>query len=102
MADDIRVYPRVCGGTFGANDRALANSGLSPRVRGNHAGRYPQGSGKRSIPACAGEPFTRPLCVIQATVYPRVCGGTMICKGYQTWRYGLSPRVRGNRSVRKR
>ena len=30
-----RVYPRVCGGTTSATDTAVANEGLSPRVRGN-------------------------------------------------------------------
>ena len=54
------VYPRVCGGTLvraGAYDQVW---GLSPRVRGN-----PQFAGgdhpiTRSIPACAGEPWTIP------------------------------------------
>ena len=54
-----RVYPRVCGGTAGRCRCARPQTrGLSPRVRGNHAGGFvgrPQG-------------MTR--------VYPRVCGGT--------------------------
>ena len=29
------VYPRVCGGTGGAPEAAVAVAGLSPRVRGN-------------------------------------------------------------------
>ena len=34
---DVRqVYPRVCGGTPSASERAVASTGLSPRVRGNH------------------------------------------------------------------
>ena len=32
-----RVYPRVCGGTTARSTTAMSNSGLSPRVRGNHA-----------------------------------------------------------------
>ena len=52
-----RVYPRVCGGTpWGRNAAAIAN-GLSPRVRGNRRRRIAQSATRRSIPACAGEPF---------------------------------------------
>ena len=35
---------------------AITNGGLSPRVRGNLAGEFPQLLAIRSIPACAGEP----------------------------------------------
>ncbi len=50
------VYPRVCGGTLTGRRRARQGQGLSPRVRGNRAGRK-EGPGRgRSIPACAGEP----------------------------------------------
>ena len=71
-----KVYPRVCGGTPPAAAAGLALAGLSPRVRGNpdRAGRY--GDGRRSIPACAGEPCMRTEGVGRVRVYPRVCGGT--------------------------
>ena len=32
---DVRVYPRVCGGTRRAVEEAEGHPGLSPRVRGN-------------------------------------------------------------------
>ena len=52
----------------------------------------------RSIPACAGEPNDlrerHPL----RAVYPRVCGGTLRRERRSAGRWGLSPRVRGNRS----
>ena len=51
-----RVYPRVCGGTFGTWPIAKAMRGLSPRVRGNHIWVTPTIARWRSIPACAGEP----------------------------------------------
>ena len=34
---DSTVYPRVCGGTSPSVNRRFARTGLSPRVRGNHA-----------------------------------------------------------------
>ena len=52
----VKVYPRVCGGTEVCYTNAKDTEGLSPRVRGNPTAtqlwRPPEGS----IPACAGEP----------------------------------------------
>ena len=75
-AEVIRVYPRVCGGTYVCIRLNARRKGLSPRVRGNHGApeRLPAVIG--SIPACAGEP---PGCCptsLHGEVYPRVCGGT--------------------------
>ena len=73
-----------------------ADTGQSPRVRGNHQLREAGRLVLRSIPACAGEPrCMRP----QGTcrwVYPRVCGGTSPNYNLVTPVLGLSPRVRGN------
>ena len=71
-----KVYPRVCGGTYRRRLIGTTDLGLSPRVRGNQ---YPALPGKvswRSIPACAGEPFTSTRRQAGNRVYPRVCGGT--------------------------
>ena len=92
------VYPRVCGGTRYTRGALLPGLGLSPRVRGNLSVAADDADLKGSIPACAGEPHTEALLARLIAVYPRVCGGTMrwpVC-----WRipFGLSPRVRGNRS----
>ena len=35
---------------------------------------------RRSIPACAGEPPVTAEFYLPDAVYPRVCGGTHICK----------------------
>ncbi len=90
------VYPRVCGGTPGRARRLASASGLSPRVRGNRDLRPLRPGLRRSIPACAGEPFTTRNPLPPEPVYPRVCGGTE----QQAWddavSLGLSPRVRGN------
>ena len=97
-----RVYPRVYGGTGPiASGRARA-SGLSPRVRGNR-GRHPVGvRDRRSIPACTGEPGSRPGCNRACAVYPRVYGGTGVEFRPTENARGLSPRVRGNRLRRMR
>ena len=50
-----------------------------------------------SIPACAGEPVAVPAWPRPSGVYPRVCGGTEWSLVNTAFRWGLSPRVRGNR-----
>ena len=91
-----RVYPRVCGGTWDRPLTQLAESGLSPRVRGNHVGRQPPVRDRRSIPACAGEPAGAAQRLRHSAVYPRVCGGTTVLIAVSAKVKGLSPRVRGN------
>ena len=95
-----RVYPRVCGGTSQGRPPSMRARGLSPRVRGNPAGRLLLPLPQRSIPACAGEPI-EPVAVNDAQgVYPRVCGGTRHHMELSSRISGLSPRVRGNRAFR--
>ena len=50
-----------------------------------------------SIPAYAGEPKTGNLNIPVITVYPRVCGGTVVGDINAAIQGGLSPRMRGNR-----
>ena len=99
---DLQVYPRVCGGTCSTANERLVSVGLSPRVRGNRpaglCGAVPGGS----IPACAGEPVQIRLRRIARQVYPRVCGGTPGSTKLATRLRGLSPRVRGNLTQRRR
>ena len=99
------VYPRVCGGTSLARTPWPGPGGLSPRVRGNPSEAGSRQTTAGSIPACAGEP--RPALTLAAghRVYPRVCGGTAprgVRRAVEVWAsaLGLSPRVRGNRSMR--
>ena len=91
-----RVYPRVCGGTLVADAPVRRNEGLSPRVRGNLFIPPSALSGRRSIPACAGEPPPVPPVKRVVRVYPRVCGGTVPEGVRGEDGIGLSPRVRGN------
>ena len=93
------VYPRVCGGTALELPWSLVGQGLSPRVRGNHRVLLFPGALLRSIPACAGEPPGRGQSGRATGVYPRVCGGTCLRLVMQVFGNGLSPRVRGNRTL---
>ena len=54
---------------------------------------------KGSIPAYAGEPPTPAAGPPDPRVYPRVCGGTLADMGIPLPDDGLSPRMRGNRSL---
>ena len=74
-----RVYPRECGGTDTASERASHGNGLSPRVRGNRRD-------------CA-------LAYFSTQVYPRECGGTVCPRRICVAGLGLSPRVRGNHPI---
>ena len=93
----LRVYPRVCGGTFFPPSPSVLIIGLSPRVRGNQAMRILMRPASRSIPACAGEPVRQVFSTCAISVYPRVCGGTQPRPAFDRAGAGLSPRVRGNR-----
>ena len=75
----------------------LPTIGLSPRVRGNLDRLYRRPTTHRSIPACAGEPWTLSPGTESLPVYPRVCGGTSAAPASRSIPPGLSPRVRGNR-----
>ena len=91
-----RVYPRVCGGTWGCTSGYARGRGLSPRVRGNPWFTMRRACFLGSIPACAGEPAHRRLGPDLHSVYPRVCGGTRQAFAGMGRSHGLSPRVRGN------
>ena len=94
-----RVYPRVCGGTVESSGMPSGYPGLSPRVRGNLTAALLPGMCTGSIPACAGEPSCAPGAAPARAVYPRVCGGTASPAPAGRGEAGLSPRVRGNRTI---
>ena len=74
---ELPVYPRVCGGTAIYSIGKEGVTGLSPRVRGNPVTVSRKPNAQRSIPACAGEPQPHSEKNRRASVYPRVCGGTV-------------------------
>ena len=99
FSSSVPVYPRVCGGTVKSGRKGLPGTGLSPRVRGNHYIGNLRHIGIWSIPACAGEPDVAGVAGNLPTVYPRVCGGTVMDGSLSlndAYAKGLSPRVRGN------
>ena len=90
------VYPRVGGATSGPGVPRETLIGLSPRGRGNLAGRPLQVGRCGSIPAWAGQP---PACGFPwhgRKVYPRVGGATFQRRVSSARDAGLSPRGRGN------
>ena len=90
------VYPRVYGGTQVQPALVVIDTGLSPRVRGNHDAERQLESRERSIPACTGEPSCTRGSSTLFRVYPRVYGGTTSVAWMIGTIAGLSPRVRGN------
>ena len=98
-AEGERVYPRVCGGTYGGSRNTPTGGGLSPRVRGNRTRRFLRKRRVGSIPACAGEPSSDVVVCELVWVYPRVCGGTGYWYRAFLCECGLSPRVRGNHAA---
>ena len=90
------VYPRVCGGAIGPLEFVQYLLGLSPRVRGSHDEEEETSTGRRSIPACAGEPLGPAFRFGPHRVYPRVCGGADCGVLARREHHGLSPRVRGS------
>ena len=92
----IRVYPRECGAASQRLFLEHAAEGLSPRVRGSHQLRRVEGHAPGSIPASAGQPFSRHPITIPLRVYPRECGAALRYGGLSVRVWGLSPRVRGS------
>ena len=96
------VYPRVCGGSAREGAPPFATEGLSPRVRGKRRLPADRPACPRSIPACAGEAERLTRIPPLYPVYPRVCGGSVVSGLLEGVTAGLSPRVRGKPSGRRR
>ena len=94
------VYPRVYGETARVVMTWTSCKGLSPRVRGNPQRPKPRGRGRGSIPACTGKPHCMGWRRAIVEVYPRVYGETSALVSILAFTSGLSPRVRGNRTLR--
>ena len=70
-----QVYPRPRGGANRTISCAMGRLGLSPPTRGSHYSHKDAGFRRRSIPAHAGEPFSRAVGGFGLQVYPRPRGG---------------------------
>ena len=90
------VYPRVGGETEFDVSGGKTDEGLSPRGRGNQAGRGAHLATGRSIPAWAGKPPRPSRSRKWPMVYPRVGGETRWRRSPDVRGLGLSPRGRGN------
>ena len=90
-----RVHPRACGGNFLLSGVPPSCGGPSPRLRGKHLLATIKRTGKRSIPAPAGETDKLARKRLCRQVHPRACGGNANrLEGVVTDK-GPSPRLRG-------
>ena len=94
-------YPRVYGETAEPLSICATLTGLSPRVRGNLAQVEGAVGAPGSIPACTGKPPRSTSRPRRFRVYPRVYGETPPEARPPRASPGLSPRVRGNQSLRE-
>ena len=88
----------MCGATRPARALEKPPWGLSPRVRGNLRAILASQIQRGPIPACAGQPWMSACLAGIEGAYPRVCGATPFLAILTKPHWGLSPRVRGNRS----
>ena len=93
------VYPRAYGEAARAALRLLKQAGLSPRLRGSQVVTATNRHITRSIPAPTGKPPRRYLRHVAVEVYPRAYGEAVVGIGETAEGAGLSPRLRGSRSV---
>ncbi len=94
-----RVYPRVCGEALPVQRTHRCRQGLSPRMRGSLANAVNAIPGHRSIPAYAGKPGMVCSSARAFRVYPRVCGEARLRVIVRGLLVGLSPRMRGSRTL---
>ena len=93
---ELRVYPRLRGGTSMTNSKKSGLWGLSPLARGNPHVCLLSKFRAGSIPACAGEPGPTAGSTHRCRVYPRLRGGTLFACLAGRNELGLSPLARGN------
>ena len=91
-----RAYPRACGATDDGEPVAMNDSGLPPRVRGNHERSARLNPQQGPTPARAGQPARSARSDTRLWAYPRACGATRCSLHQRTHCRGLPPRVRGN------
>ena len=88
-------HPRECGANLFHKAGFLAVIGSSPRVRGKPCGRGVRGSGRRIIPASAGQTTEGHSNHAAASDHPRECGANVAAFVHELHGCGSSPRVRG-------
>ena len=88
----------MCGATAATTWNQYYQTGLSPRVWGNHPANADTKKPMRSIPTCVGQPAWTAILRLLGLVYPHVCGATYLKTAWDGISTGLSPRVWGNHS----
>ena len=73
------------GGTFSILSKFATGTGLSPRVRGHLFSLDADTEYEGSIPACTGAPLDEQQDDDDRTVYPRVCGGTLVVSRHHVY-----------------
>ena len=97
-----KVYPRACGESPSEILWATDVWGLSPRLRGIHSAAHHVPVPSRSIPAPAGNPPSPCGAWWWPGVYPRACGESLEQLDRLRLGDGLSPRLRGIPTDRRR
>ena len=95
VAPNRPVHPRVCGELSAPLHGSASVHGSSPRVRGTQYDSPGEGTGRRFIPACAGNSPRVAGSGRSAAVHPRVCGELTVTLSLTATAAGSSPRVRG-------
>ena len=88
-------HPRACGANSASNEAAMTRFGSSPRMRGKRMVAGIWQTGRRIIPAHAGQTppsTTRDTC---RPDHPRACGANLFDSSSSTHAVGSSPRMRG-------
>ena len=97
--ESVRDYPRVCGEAIFSSSASIPLNGLSPRMRGSHAGAPGELLLAGIIPAYAGKPPPGRSPARADRDYPRVCGEALLRRVRRQGYPGLSPRMRGSRDA---
>ena len=94
-----RVYPRACGADRSFFLVVWLLAGLSPRMRGRQTTSRTLGIHFGFIPAHAGQTKNVLFKKEKKWVYPRACGADALRSAATISGWGLSPRMRGRRSL---
>ena len=94
-------HPRACGELVEGAVIQSADGGSSPRMRGTRRASAPVSSGRRIIPAHAGNSCFRRTLSRRQPDHPRACGELPAVSERMREDHGSSPRMRGTRPARR-
>ncbi len=88
-------HPRACGANSASNEAAMTRFGSSPRMRGKRMVAGIWQTGRRIIPAHAGQTSSIPRLRPMRSDHPRACGANKGAFAQTLSADGSSPRMRG-------